>query len=259
MAAHLGGVHVAVGLCQAQRKERAGHHLGRVGLGGAHADLWARLHIEDAVGLARSGGAQHVGHGEDLAAQPLHAARRRKSIRSLAGLRDDHAERVLGDEDVLLVVELGGILADNRDVRPGLDESSGNEAHVVGGATSDDEDAVHGREVLLTHAKLVEKDALLAQTTLEQALDGFGLLGNLLLHEVGVAAERCCGGVPVDVKGAGVLHRCALGVVDGDLARLLEQRDLAVLELDHVGRHACERRDVGGGVGAIGRGGHHER
>ena len=130
---------------------------------------------------------------------------------------------------------------------------------MVGGTAGDDEDAIDGRKVLLAHAQLVEKDTLLAQTALEQALDGLGLLGDLLLHEVGVAAERCRGGVPVDVEGARVLDGGALGVVDGHLAGLLEEGDLAVLELDHVGGHACEGCDVRGGIGAVGRGGNHER
>ena len=130
---------------------------------------------------------------------------------------------------------------------------------MVGGAAGDEVDAVDGSQLLLGHLELVQLDALLSKAAGEQALDGLGLLGDLLGHEVGVAAQGCRGGVPVDVDGRGLGHGQALGVKDLHLAILGEVAELAVLELDDVGCHAGKRRDVGGAVGAVGRRGHHER
>ena len=126
-------------------------------------------------------------------------------------------------------------------------------------AAGDHVHAVDGGELLGRHAQLVELDALLAEAVVEQALEGLGLLGDLLLHEVGVAAEGGGGGVPIDVDGRGVAHDVAGLVEDGDGPVGLEQRVLVVRELRDVARDARERHDVGCGVGAVGGGRHDER
>ena len=183
MAAHLALVHLAVRRGKAQREKRRGHHLRRVGLGRGDADLGARLDVHRAVGLARRRGAEDVRDGEDLAAERPHATRRGEGVCGLARLGDDDAERVVGDER-LLVVELGGVLAEDRDLRPVLHELAGDEAHVIGSAAGDHVDAVDGGQLLLGHVKLVEKDAVLAEAVLQEPTDGLGLLGDLLRHEV---------------------------------------------------------------------------
>ena len=162
-------------------------------------------------------------------------------------------------EHVLLVVELGGKVADNGHLCPGLDERAGNEAHMVGRPAGYEVDKVYIREVLLAHGELVQDDALLAQTPREQPLQGLGLLGYLLGHEVGVAAERGRGGVPVYLDDGGGFHGDALLVEDLHVAGRAEARELAVLQLDDAGGDARERSHVRGSEGPLGRRGHHER
>ena len=100
---------------------------------------------------------------------------------------------------------------------------------------------------------------MLAQAVLEQALDGLRLLGDLLGHEVRVAAERRCRGVPVDVESVRVLDWVTVCIKDLHPAGTLEQGKLAVIQGDDMRCDRGERRDVGGGIGSVLGAGHDKR
>ena len=123
---------------------------------------------------------------------------------------------------------------------------------MIGGPAGDEVDLVDRRELVAGQGELVEGDAMLPHATGEQALDRLGLLGDLLGHEVGVAAERGRGGVPVDVYGRGNVDLGALGIEDRDPPALLQAGELAVLELNDMRGDACEGRDVRGGIRPLG-------
>jgi hypothetical protein len=84
---------------------------------------------------------------------------------------------------------------------PVLDGVLGDHARVVGGAAGDDEDLVDVAQVLVGEADLVEDDVAALGEPAEQGVrDRLRLLGDLLEHEVVVAALLGGGGVPVDVE-----------------------------------------------------------
>ena len=129
---------------------------------------------------------------------------------------------------------------------------------MVRGAAGNDIDLVEACELLVGDVKLVKRDALRRKPALEQALDGLGLLGNLLGHEVGPTAQARRGGVPVDMEDLG-RDRGTLGIDKLDGAIGAHAADLAVCQHDHVMRHAEEHREVRGARAAAFRARKHQR
>ena len=152
-----------------------------------------------------------------------------------------------------MVDELARGLDDDGDLGPRLGDGSRDKAHVVARATRDDVDAVDGGGLLGRHVQLVHADAVVGQSAGQQALEGLGLLGDLLGHEVGVAAQRGRRGVPVDLELCRARDERAVRGHDLHRAVGRQARKLAVLELDDLRGLAGERGDVGGGVGAVAR------
>lgn len=126
-----------------------------------------------------------------------------------------------------------------------LDRVLGDHARVEGGAAGDDDDLVDLAQHGGGDAHLVEgQQAARVDPAQQRVGDGLGLLGDLLEHEVVVAALLGGGGVPVDVVRPDV-GGLALEVRDGDpLAAQFD--DLVLAEFDGVAGVRDEGRDIGG-------------
>ena len=116
---------------------------------------------------------------------------------------------------------------------------------VVRRAAGDDEDLVDLAQFLVGEALLVEHDAPVDEVPEQGVGDRGGLLGDLLEHEVLVAALLGGRQVPVDVErpGSGVV---AVAVEVGDRVAVGGDHDgLVLAELDGVAGVLDEGRDVG--------------
>ena len=114
---------------------------------------------------------------------------------------------------------------------------------MVRGTAGNDVDLVETGKLLVGDVKLVKRDALRRKPALEQALDGLGLLGDLLGHEVGPTAQARRGGVPIDMENLRG-DRGSLGIDKLDSAVGTHAADLAVCQHDHVMCHTKEHREV---------------
>ena len=84
-----------------------------------------------------------------------------------------------------------------------LDRVLGQQPGVVRGAAGDDEDLVDLAQLLVGQPLLVEHDAAVDEVAQQGVGDRGGLLGDLLEHEVLVAALLGGRQVPVDMEGPG--------------------------------------------------------
>ena len=126
-----------------------------------------------------------------------------------------------------------------------LDGVLRDQAGVVGRAARDDDDLVDVAQVLVGQPHLVEREPPSSVEPAEQGVgDGLGLLGDLLEHEVVVAALLGGGDVPVDVEGLAVDG--VAGEVGDGVAVGADLDDLVLTELDGVAGVADEGRDVAG-------------
>ena len=132
-----------------------------------------------------------------------------QGVGGLAGLRDRDHQRAAVEHRVA-VAELAGQLDLDRQPGPVLDRVLGEQPGVVGGAAGDDEDLVDLAQFLIGQPLLVEHDPAVDEVAEQGVGDRGGLLGDLLEHEVLVAALLGGGEVPVDVKlpGSGGRRRC---------------------------------------------------
>ena len=83
-----------------------------------------------------------------------------------------------------------------------LDGVLGQQPGVIGGPAGDDEDLVDLAQFLVAQPLFVEHDAAVDEVPEQGVGDRGGLLGDLLEHEVLVAALLGGGQVPVDVERA---------------------------------------------------------
>ena len=117
----------------------------------------------------------------------------------LAALADRHHQGAAVQHRVA-VAELRGDLDLARDPGPVLDRVLRHQARVERRPAGDDEDLVGVPQVLLGQPDLVEDDlAVVGEPAAQGVGDRGRLLGDLLEHEVRVAALLGGGGVPVDV------------------------------------------------------------
>src|SRR5258705_133484 len=114
------------------------------------------------------------------------------------------------------------------DAGPVLDRVLGDQPGVVGRAAGDDVDLVDFAQVLNGESHLVELEGLpvLGQPAPQRVGDRPRLLGDLLEHEVVVAALLGGGGVPVDMK---VLALRGVPGKIGDLDEIRRDQDDLVL------------------------------
>ena len=100
------------------------------------------------------------------------------------------------------VTEFAGQLHFDRQPRPVLDRVLGQQPGVIGGAAGDHEDLVDLAQFLIGQPLLVEHDPAVDEVAEQRVGDRGGLLGDLLEHEVLVAALLGGRQVPVDVERA---------------------------------------------------------
>ena len=114
------------------------------------------------------------------------------------------------------------------------------------GTAGDDEDLVDLAQFLIGQPLLVKNDAVVDEVAEQRVGNGGGLLGDLLEHEVLVAALFGGRGVPVDVEGPVVLQRISRGAIEvGDAVAVGGDHDRLILaELDCLAGVLDERRDV---------------
>ena len=109
--------------------------------------------------------------------------------------------------------------------------------------TGHDEDLVDVAKILIGQSLLIEDDASGVEVTAQGVRDGVGLLLDLLVHEVLVAALFRGGEVPLDVERTGVTIRLAGEVVD--LVRGgRDNDDLVLTEFDGFASVLDEGRDI---------------
>ena len=198
-------------------------------------------------------------------------------VGGLAGLRDgDHQRAAV--QDGVAVAEFTRDLDFDRQPGPVFDRVLGQHPRVVCGAAGDDEHLVDLAKLLVGQTLLVEHDAPVDEVPEQGVGDRSGLLGDLLEHEVLVAALLGGGQVPVDVEPTGGDVRIAEEVghavtVGGDhhglvltqlhgFASVLDegrdvgpQEHLAVTDTDHQRRRTPCGHD---GAGIV-RAGEHQR
>ena len=202
------------------------------------------VRVEHAVGLARDRRAVDVADAEHAGALLARVAYGHEGVHRLAGLGDRDHQGGAG-EDGVAVAELAGQLDLARDLRPVLDGVLGDHARVMRGAAGHDDDLVDVAQLVVREAHLVEAEPPVGADPAEQRVgDRARLLGDLLQHEVVVAALLGGGDVPVDVV---LLDLGGLAGEVGDRhARPAQLHDLVLAQLDRVAGVRDEGGDVAG-------------
>ena len=124
---------------------------------------------------------------------------RLQRVGGLPGLRDRHHQRAAVQHRVA-VAELAGQLHLDRQPGPVLDGVLGQQPGVIGGAAGHHEDLVDLAQLLIGQPLLVEHDAAVDEMAQQGVGHRGGLLGDLLEHEVLVAALLGGRQIPVDMK-----------------------------------------------------------
>ena len=243
LACHLVGVLGAAGLRQRQPDQIIGRDLRQECLGRCHPDLGPGAGVEHRVALARDLATVGVADRQHLGLLLLGVPHRLEGVGGLAGLRYRNYERATVQNRVA-VAEFTGQLDLDRQPRPVLDRVLGQQSGVVGRAAGHDEDLVDLAQLLVGEPLLVEHDAAID----EVAQQGFGyrgrLLGDLLEHEVLIAALFGSAQVPVDIELA-VLDILATVEV-GDLVAVGgDHHGLVLAQLDGMAGVFDKRRDIG--------------
>ena len=149
---------------------------------------------------------------------------RHQRVHGLAGLgdRDDQRRPV---EDRVAVAELAGQLDLAGDPGPVLDRVLGDQPGVVGRPAGDDDDLVDLAQLVVGQPHLVQGQRAVRADPAEQRVgDRLRLLGDLLEHEVVVAALLGGGRVPVDVVVGRTSAGAAVEVGDRDPRRRAARR-----------------------------------
>ena len=130
-----------------ERQQRERDHLARERLGGRDADLRTGVQVDAAVVLARDRRAHHVHEAERLRAAALRLAHGRQRVGRFARLRDDDAQRLVGDDRVA-VAELRRVLHLAADARMLLDHHLADQRAVPARAARRDDDVVEALAAL---------------------------------------------------------------------------------------------------------------
>ena len=130
-------------------------------------------------------------------------------VGGLAGLRDRDHQRAAVQHRVA-VAEFAGQLHLDGQPRPVLDRVLGQQPGVIRGAAGHHEHLVDLAQFLIGQPLLVEHDPAVDEVPEQGVGHRGGLLGDLLEHEVLVAALFGGGQVPVDMKLAEPRRRSSL-------------------------------------------------
>ena len=125
---------------------------------------------------------------------------RYERIRSLAGLRDHHAERLVA-EGRTAVAELRRVRCPGRKADPVLEHVLADHRRVQRGAHAEENDLVQVAQLLIGNIELAKRDqAFVGEPSPHRVGDRLWSLVDLFEHEVGKAALLRLGHVPVDVN-----------------------------------------------------------
>ena len=232
-------------------------HLREERLGRRDPDLGPGVGVQHGVGLP--GDLRHRWCCTPRAPWPSArlACRTASSVSAVSpGLGDGDDQRVPVEHRVA-VAELTGQLDLDREPGPVLDGVLGDQAGVVGGAAGHDEHLVDVAQVLVGQTLLVEHDAPALEVSAQRVGERVGLLLDLLVHEVLVAALLRGRQVPVDREGL-ALRGATVEV--GDLIAVAgDHHELVLAELDGLAGVLDERGDVGGDEDLASPDTHHQR
>ena len=167
-----------------------------------------------------------------------------QGVGGLPRLRDGDHQRAAVQNRVA-VAELAGQLDLDGQPGPVLDGVFGQQPGVIRGAAGDDENLVDLAQFLIGEPLLVEHDAAVDEVPEQSVGDRGGLLGDLLEHEVLVAALFGGVDVPVDMELPGTVGQI-VAVEVGDPVTVGGDHDGLVLsEFDRLAGVADERGDIG--------------
>ncbi len=167
-----------------------------------------------------------------------------QGVGGLPRLRDGDDQRAAVQHRVA-VTELAGQLDLDGQPGPVLDRILGQQPGVIRRAAGNHENLVDLAQFLIGEPLLVEHDAAVDEMPEQSVGDRGGLLGDLLEHEVLVAALFGGVHVPVDVELPGTGGQI-VAVEVGDPVAVGGDRDgLVLAELDRVAGVTDERGDVG--------------
>ena len=128
--ANLVHAQLALRLGEQHGEKREADDLAQERLRRRDGDFLVRLRVDDAVGFARDGRAQHIGDAEHAGALDARVADGGERIGRLSRLRHGHDQRRRRDDRVA-VAELACDLDHGGDARPALDELLGDQPRVV--------------------------------------------------------------------------------------------------------------------------------
>ena len=146
------------------------------------ADLEAAARVDRGIRLARDLRAHEVRHRKRARSAIARELDRVDGVARLARLRDADHERVLRQHRVA-VDPLARDVGLDRDARPLLDDVAPDDACVIRGARSDDDDAAEILDLRLGHAERVEHEVVAAHAVADRLAHRLRLLVDLLEHE----------------------------------------------------------------------------
>ena len=233
-------------LAEVQGEQEQGRQLAGEGLGRGHADLRAGMGVEDAVGLAGHGRADHVADGQHPRAELGGPADAGQGVRGLARLGDGNGQHPLVDQQPA-VAELGGDVHLHRHPHPFLQPVLGHQGRVPGGAAGDQGDALDPPDGRVVQADLRQfhQAGVRYDAAAHGVADRLRLLEDLLEHEVAEAGLLGHGRAPVD-GGYRFVKECAVVHTQNRVCAPAEHHHLAVVEEDHLAGEGQEGRDVRG-------------
>src|SRR5581483_9127489 len=212
--------------------------------GGGDPNLRTGVRQQRACCFARNHGADHIADGERLRTLLLGLALRREGVGCFAGLRDDDGQGV-GRDDGIAVAEFATVIDFHGKARKPFDDVLPGQPGVPARAAGDNFDLFEAAKIGFGDIDLVQEDAAAFEThTAEHGVfDGARLLKDLFEHEMLVAALFGHNGVPQNMRDLAA-HRAAVEI--GQMHAFgSDDRDIAVVQKDHVARVAENRRNVG--------------
>ena len=199
------GAHGSAHLRQIESEQVKRGELGGEGLGGGHADLRAGVGVDRARGLARDHGADHIADGESLRTFGFGFALGGDGVGGFAGLRDQHGERVGGD-DGIAIAPFAGIIDFDRNARHALDHELAGLGGMPTGAASGNVDLLGRLEFGFRNLHLIQEDVagFLRNASQRGVAHRARLLVDFLEHEMLEAALFRHDRVPGNVLHLGV-------------------------------------------------------
>ncbi len=226
--------------------------LAREGLRRGDADLRAHVDVAPRVGGARNGRSDHVADAEDEGPLPLGELQRRQRVGRLARLRYGDQNVAFAD-DRMAVAELAGILHLDGYAAELFEEVLSDQSGVPRRAAGHDDDAPGLQKALpvFQYARDRQPLAVGRYAAADAVCDGFGLLENLLEHEVRVASLLQFGDAHLEL-GDVDLRLAVVAADDAELLVAVDDGDLSVVEVDYLVGELDDGRGVGGEVVGFG-------